>query len=161
LTNGGYIYLFGDGSSVGVNVNATSWTTTDIAGSNSGTGFEQHATKQFTPSTKSQNVSDFGSFNQTIDSFDGYTHTSDTISFLLTNTGGTWATAESVLAANADGYFVVAHIFVASAPATALNGTDALTTGYAANGSVPDGGVTMSLLGMAMAGLGLVARRKK
>src|SRR5262245_53865587 len=36
---GGNIYLFGDGSSVAVNVNAASWTLGTITGSNAGTGF--------------------------------------------------------------------------------------------------------------------------
>src|SRR5262249_17771833 len=39
LTNSGNIYLLGDGGSVGVNVNASSWTLGTITGSNAGTGF--------------------------------------------------------------------------------------------------------------------------
>src|SRR5439155_22853372 len=39
LTNGGYVYLMGDGSSVAVNVNATTWTLADITGTNSFSGF--------------------------------------------------------------------------------------------------------------------------
>src|SRR5437899_4174393 len=38
-TVAGNINLFGDGQSVDVNVNATSWTITGITGSNAGTGF--------------------------------------------------------------------------------------------------------------------------
>src|SRR5580765_6234814 len=38
-TVGGNIYLFGDGGTAGVNVNATSWTLGSITGSNAGTGF--------------------------------------------------------------------------------------------------------------------------
>src|SRR5215469_8194215 len=93
LTNSGNIYLMGDGGSVAVNVNASSWTLGTITGSNAGTGF--------TPGPYSDggagNEDGFGSFNQTIDTFDGYTHSSDTVSFMLTNTSGTWSSAANVL----------------------------------------------------------------
>jgi hypothetical protein len=39
LTAAGKVYLFGDGSSVAVNVNASTFTLGAITGSNSGTGF--------------------------------------------------------------------------------------------------------------------------
>src|SRR6266576_2005122 len=128
LTNSGNIYLFGDGSTVGVNVNAASWTLGPVTGSNSGTGF--------TPATfstaGSQNVNGFGIFNQVIDSDDGFTHSSDSVSFSLTDTSGTWASAMAVLLANSGGSLAEAHIFVTADPANASNG--ALATGYAANG---------------------------
>lgn len=154
LTNAGNIYLLGDGGSVAVNVNATSWTLGTITGSNAGTGF--------TPGSYSDggagNEDGFGSFNQTINSFDGFSHSSDLIGFVLTNTGGTWASAGNVLTANADGYLAAAHIFVTSSPANASN--TALATGYATNGTaVPDGGITLMLLGGALVGLEALRRR--
>ena len=86
LTAAGNIYLMGDGSSVAVNGNATSWTLSDVTGSNSGTGF--------TPGPYSNggsgNVDGFGVFNQKINSFDGFGHSSSTIGLALTNTSGTW-----------------------------------------------------------------------
>src|ERR1700746_645048 len=92
LLNSGNIYLFGGVSSVDVNVNAAAFTLTGITGSNAGTGF--------TPGIYSQsstgNVSQFGIFNGKVDSFDGYTHSSDNISFSLTNISGTWLSAASV-----------------------------------------------------------------
>src|SRR5262249_51786514 len=92
LTNSGNIYLLGDGGSVGVNVNASSFTLGTITGSNAGTGF--------TPGPWSDggagNEDGFGSFNQTINSFDGFTHSSDMIAFDITNTSGTWAAAANV-----------------------------------------------------------------
>jgi protein with PEP-CTERM/exosortase system signal len=153
LTNSGNIYLMGDGGSVAVNVNATSWTVTNVTGSNSGTGF--------TPGPYSNggagNEDGFGSFNQTINSFDGFTHSSDFIRFTLTNTSGSWATASQVLAANGSGFLVAAHIFVTTYPANA--GNQALATGYATNGgSVPDGGATVMLLGAALGALGMARR---
>ena len=153
LTAAGNIYLMGDGSSVAVNVNATSWTVSNVTGSNSGTGF--------TPGPYSNggsgNVDGFEVFNQRINSFDGFTHSSSTIRFTLTNTSGTWANAAAVLAANSGGSLAAAHIFVTVSPANAANG--ALCTGFAANGGqVPDGGATVMLLGVALGALGIVRR---
>jgi hypothetical protein len=150
LTNSGNIYLMGDGGTADVNVNATTWILSGLAGSNAGTGF--------TPGPYSDggsgNISSFGVFNQTINSFDGYTHSSDTISFTLTNTSATWLDAASVLATNADGNVAALHVFVTSSPADASNG--AIVTGFASGdetgggggggGSVPEPG-TIVLLG--------------
>jgi hypothetical protein len=151
LTATGNIYLMGDGASVAVNVNAASWTLGGIAGTNSGTGF--------TPGPYSNggsgNVDGFGVLNQTINSFDGFTHTANSITFTLTNTSGTWSSAANVLVANSQGVFAAAHIFVTTFPANAKN--SALATGFAANGGaqVPDGGTTVMLLGAALGALGI------
>jgi len=135
LLNSGNIYLFGGVSSVDVNVNAAAFTLTGITGSNAGTGF--------TPGIYSQsstgNVSQFGIFNGIVDSFDGYTHSSDNISFSLTNISGTWLSAASVLAPNGSGFLAAAHIFVTTFPADASNG--ALATGFAAG--VPEPSATL------------------
>jgi hypothetical protein len=153
-TVAGNIYLFGDGSSVALNVNATTFSVSGISGSNAGTGF--------TPGpytlAGAGNVDGFGSFNLRINSFDGFTHSSDTITFTLTNTSGTWASAADVLAFNADGFDAAAHIFVTTSPANAANG--AIVTGFAGEGpgSVPDGGTTVMLLGAALGALGMARR---
>jgi hypothetical protein len=108
------------------------------------------------------NEDGFGSFNQTINSFDGYKHSSDAISFSLTNTsGGTWADANHVLTLSQNGYLAAAHIFVTTDPANTSNG--ASLTGYATgNGdSVPDGGATVMLLGTALGALGMARRYLK
>jgi hypothetical protein len=132
LTSGtDYLYLLGDGGSVAVNVNATTWTLGTITGTNTAGG------GTFTPTTYSDggsgNEDGFGSFNQTINSFDGYTNTSTEISFLLTNTSGTWGTAADVLTANSLGLLAAAHIFVCDGVGAAcLPSGSALATGYAA-----------------------------
>jgi hypothetical protein len=149
---GGNINLFGDGGSVDVNVNASSWALGTITGSNAGTGFTPGPLSD----SGSGNVGPFGSFNQTITSFDGFTHSSDKVVFTLTDLLGTWASASQVLTPNSDGNSVAAHIFITSSPADASNG--AIVTGFATDGtpSVPDGASTVALLGMAMLGLGSV-----
>jgi len=157
LTQSGNIYLFGDGGSVAVNVNATNWTLGSITGSNDGTGFSPGSYSN----GNSGNEDGFGSFNQRINSFDGFSHSADTVTFTLTNTssGGNWASAANVLIENDDGYAAGAHIFVTSSPADASNG--ALATGYAAGGPdpVPDGGMTLMLLGGALFALETLRRR--
>jgi VPDSG-CTERM motif len=151
----GNIYLFGDGSSVAANINAASFSVSGIVGTNSGTGFSPGP---FT--SGSGNVDGFGAFNLTINSFDGFTHSSDQITFTVTNLSGTWASCHDVLVANASGFILGAHIFVTAFPANASAG--AIATGFAANGpcppSVPDGGATVMLLGMGIGALGMVRR---
>jgi len=154
-TVAGNAYLFGDGGSVALNVSVATFSVSGISGSNAGTGF--------TPGPFSQmvagNEDGFGSFNLRIRSFDGFTHSSDTITFTLTNTAGVWGSAASVLALNANGFDAAAHIFVTTSPANASN--SALATGFAGEGGgvvVPDGGTTVMLLGAALGALGMARR---
>ena len=160
LIKSGNIYLLGDGGSVAVNINAASWTLGSLTGSNAGTGF--------TPGPYSDGGSGtedgWGDFNQTINSFDGYTHSSDFISFVLTNTSGTWGADGDVLTANADGHRAAAHIFVTSHPADASNG--AVATGFATDGvpppppiRIPEPG-SVVLMGFTLVGLSLIRRKR-
>jgi hypothetical protein len=158
LVNGN-IYLMGDGGSADVNVNASSWTIGSFVYTNAGTGFTPGAVSDGGSGT----VDGFGTFNQTTTSFDGFTHSSDYIQFVLTNTGGAWGSATDVLTNNADGYLAGAHIFITSYPADADNG--AIATGYVVNGG-GGGGVPIPpsawLLGSGLIGLaGLGWRRRK
>ena len=147
-------YLFGNGSSVDVNVNG-GFTVGPITGTQ---------LPGFTPTTYlnagAKNVDGFGVFNLTIDGGAGYTTSSNSITFTVTQTSGTpWATDADVLTANANGAFVAAHIFVAAFPADPAAG--ALATGFAANGgavNTPDGGTTVMLLGAALGALGMARR---
>lgn len=144
LTATGYIYLMGDGGTVGVNVNATSFSVSALIGTNS------LSSRGFTgPSSigagGAGNEDGFGSFNYTVDSFDGFTNTSDKVTFTVANSSGTWAAATDVLKVNASGYVAAAHIFVCydlSNTTHPCSSTDSLSnpsTGYAAdNTSVPE-----------------------
>jgi hypothetical protein len=148
-----YQYLFGDGGSVAVNVNGA-FTLGAITGTQ---------LPGFGPTTYSNggagNEDGFGSFNLSINSNGGYTTASNSITFTLTKTSGTWSSAANVLTANANGALVGAHIFVAAFPANVKQG--ALATGFAANGgavNTPDGGTTVMLLGAALGVLGMARR---
>jgi len=122
-------YLFGGQGSVAVNVNATSWTVSALTGTNTDTGFSSALADLSDGGSGTEDG--FGSFNQTIDNFDGYTHSWQEISFTLTNTGGTWANAAAVLATNSQDLLAAAHIYVSNTnPATGSSG--AIATGYAA-----------------------------
>ena len=138
-------FLIGAAQAADVNVNktGTSWS----IGSFSWTG--GNANTDFTDSGAG-NADGFGSFNQTTKNFDGFTSAVSMVSFVLTNIGGSWANALSVLTANLSGWLAAAHIFVIA--------DQTVLTGFAAGPSVPDGGTTVMLLGMALGALG-VARR--
>jgi filamentous hemagglutinin len=151
--HGGFQYLFGDGGTAAVNVNGA-FTLGPITGTQ---------LSGFTVASYSQgpagNEDGFGSFNLTINSMGGYTQASNSITFTLTKSSGTWSSAANVLTANANGALVAAHIFVAAFPANAKQG--ALATGFAANGgavNTPDGGTTVMLLGAALGVLGMARR---
>ncbi len=153
LTNGGNIYLLGGENAVGVNVNATSWSIAGFTGTNTFAGF--------TPGPwsdgGSKNVSTFGVFNQTVESFGGFTHSATEIMFTLTNLSGTWANAASVLAANSDGHFVEIHAFVCAMPCDIANG--AVDTGFGTDTPVPEP-ASIVLFGSGLVGVAGLLRRK-
>src|SRR6266478_6358945 len=92
LTNSGNIYLMGNGSSMALNVNATTFTAGSVTSSQAGqTGFSPPS--YTVNNSAGQNVDGFGSFNLTVDNVDGFDHAVNTISITLTNTSGTWANA--------------------------------------------------------------------
>ena len=151
-----YVYLMGDGSSGAVNVRANSWSISGMSGSNSYAGFNN----PILSNAGSQNVDGFGTLNQTVNNFDGFSYAMTTLSFTLTNLSGSWANANAVLIANIQGALAASHIFVAQL----INGqlVNVNVTGYAANGgavnNAPDGGTTVMLLGVALGALGMARR---
>ena len=157
-TVGGNIYLFGGKDILGLQTNGGSATVSNLAGSNSGTGFTNNA-GDLTPGTSPQNEDGFGNFNVGISNFDGFGHSVDHLTFTLTNASATpWSSASDVLAPNAQGFEVAGHVFVTAFAADLSNG--AIATGFAADGpiSTPEASSTL-LLSLALIGVAIVARK--
>jgi hypothetical protein len=152
LTNGGFTYLMAGNSAAAVNVNASSFSVSSIAGSNSFGGFSASSLSN----GGSGNADGFGTFNLNLNAFDGFNHSSTTISFTLTDTSGTWASAADVLANNANGSLAAIHGFACAAPCTVTEG--AFATGYAAQ--VPEPSSLLLLGGSGLVGLSSFVRRK-
>jgi protein with PEP-CTERM/exosortase system signal len=161
LSNGNNMYLIGDGHAFALNTNG--------AATVSGVTFTQaanligFAAPSVTSLNGSGNVDGFGSFNNDNSAFDGFDHAFSQVSFTLTKNSGTWMNASQVLTGNGQGTFAAAHIFVATirADGNVYQSDGALSTGFAGNGgsfSIPDGGTTVMLLGMALGVLGMARR---
>ena len=153
-TTGGFKYFFVDGSSADVNVNATTWTLSNLAGnggalSDGGSGV----------------VDGWGTFNQTINQFDGFGSASTLISFTLTDTSGFWANSDSVLTPNTLGHSVGAHIAVCDLAANpTCSSAITAVTGFATNGG--GGGVipepaTWAMMLAGFFGMGSILRMQR
>jgi hypothetical protein len=151
LTNSGNIYLLAGAQAADLNVNGA-FSVGPITGVNSFSGFSPGP---FT--SGSGNADGFGSFNLTIDSFDGIQNASETISFTLTKNTGTWASDADVLTPNTAGFPAAAHIFVWDGTYTNNVPNTALATGFA---SVPIPAAAW-LLGSGLIGLVAVRRRMR
>jgi hypothetical protein len=135
-------YFMGDSHAVDLNLTQSGITASHFvwAGGDSSTAFTNTGSKQ---------VDGFGIFNLTIDNADGRNSAVSELTFTLS---GTWANASSVLALNGvGGWDAATHIYAPGG-----------ITGYAAEGGtpiVPDGGMTLMLLGGALVGLATLGRR--
>jgi hypothetical protein len=135
-------YLFTDGNEADVNVNATSFSSTNPT-------FTQLAGFSAPSYTQSSGTVDGkGSFNLVWDNNGGsFTDSVKTLTFTVTDLSGTWASAGSVLAVNNLGNLVAAHVGYCSAPCS-INTPFGTNTGFVTNTSaVPEPGV-ISMLGV-------------
>jgi hypothetical protein len=153
LTNGGYQYLMGGAQVADVNVNAASWSVGSIAWTN-------YNLNGAVTNGGSNTADGWGTFNQTFDAFDGFSNSKTEISFLLTNTSGSWVDSGSVLTANSDGNTVAMHAF-ACCTLNSQGVLAAAATGFATNTpAIPEPETyAMMLVGFGL--LGFVARRRK
>jgi hypothetical protein len=143
-------YLFGDGNTVDLNVNG-------VAANTSVTGISFTQPSGFTAPTYSvdqtaqSSVDGFGKMNVEFNDTNqpgGFSSAASSITFTLTDTTANWLSAAAVLALNAKGYEVGAHIFVCSTdPCTIGNNTG--VTGFA---SAP----LPAALPLFVSGLGLI-----
>lgn len=160
-------FVFIDHGIGAVNLNALTWSISNISWTDL-PGFGVSPAGFTITSSGSGTEDGWGTFNQTFDGIAGFTDGVNSFTFTATDTGGTWATAASVLIANSLGNDAAAHVAVcgnatdtATGPCIAANG--ALSTGFAAEGAVvptPEP-ASLGLLGTGLLAVSGMALRRR
>ncbi len=128
LGSGDYLYSFGDGTTLGLN----------LAGggtfSYSGVTSTRIGTQSVSYSQSTGNVSEFGIFNFALDTNDGFERSATSLTFNLHTTSGAWTSEDAILAPNDDGNAIVGHVYIR----TLAGGNNTGVTGFATVAPVPE-----------------------
>jgi hypothetical protein len=160
LNNGTQGFLLIDGGSAGANFNGAVSLNSASATQVAGGGFAAWSLA----GTGSGNEDGFGSFNFQINSFDGYDHAAQSITFTVTKTSGSWTSLANVLSPNTQqGNDLAAHVAVCTLVAgNCSQGEGAVTTLYASVAVPTPEPKLLTALAVAMVGLAFFqARRRK